>query len=94
MVEVNGNLRKAEDVAVCVGCILETPYGTMPYMRDMGITAGVPGRNTPDAEGNYVNEVMEQVELWEERAVVQEVSFVEKNEKIIPKVVIGRGEQY
>lgn len=92
MVEYVGSSKEAADIVECVGVIISTPHGTMPYMRDMGITSDVVGALTPDAESQLFNEVVDQVEEWEERATVGEVTQLVENEKIIPKVVIVDGE--
>lgn len=92
MVQYAGTRRDAKDITECVGTILATPYGSMPYMRDMGITSDVIGRNAEEIEGEYFNQAVDQVETWEERARVSEVLFGAKTEMTEPKVVIEDGE--
>ena len=92
MVQYVGTHSDAEDITECVGTILATPYGSMPYMRDMGITSDVIGRNVEELEGEYFNQAVDQVETWEERAHVSEVLLGAKTEMTEPKVVIEDGE--
>lgn len=92
MVQYNGNSREALDIIICADAILSTPYGSMPYMRDMGITSNVLRAGLPEMEGEYFNQAVDQIEMWEERASVSEIIMAEQDGKIIPKVVIEDGE--
>lgn len=91
MIEYTGNRKDAEDIAACVGNILATPYGTMPYMRSMGIETDVLSLKNSELEGEYYAQAVDQVEEWEERASIGEIIFC-RGEGIIPKVVLEDGE--
>lgn len=91
MVEYVGSSENAKDIVECVSTILETPYGVMPYMREMGITSDVIGRSSPETEGEYFNQAVDQVEVWDERASVSEIVFGAVG-NMEPKVVIEDGE--
>lgn len=92
MVQYNGNSKEASDIATCADAILTTPYGSMPYMRDMGITSDVLRAGLQEMEGEYFNQAVDQIEMWEERASVSEIIMAEQDGEIIPKVVIEDGE--
>ena len=92
MIEYQGDSKEAADIIDCVGTIISTPYGTMPYMRDMGISSDIIGSSTPAAQEQLFNEVVEQVDDWEDRATVSEVTFETDGKHTIPKVVIADAE--
>jgi len=60
--------------------ICSTPYGTAPYMRDMGLTAYLPDDNSPIAKNRHASEVIEQVQQWEDRVNIREIRYSEGNE--------------
>lgn len=92
MIQYIGDSKAASDIVTCVDAILSTPYGSMPYTRSMGITSNVLGVSSPEAEGEYFNQAVDQVEAWEDRASISEITMVNQEGKIIPKVVIEDGE--
>ncbi len=92
MVQYVGESEEAQDIVECVGAILSTPYGDMPYMRSMGIDSDVLGANSPEAEAEYFNQAVDQVEMWEDRANISEIAMESVNGVMIPKVVIEDGE--
>lgn len=92
MIQYTGNSKDAVDIIECVDAILSTPYGAMPYMRSMGITSDVLTANPTEAEGEYFNQAIDQVETWEDRAAVSEITMDSMNGIMIPKVVIEDGE--
>lgn len=92
MIQYTGNSKEAADIVECVDAILSTPYGAMPYMRSMGITSDVLVANSTEAEGEYFNQAIDQVETWEDRAAVSEITMSSTDGIMIPKVVIEDGE--
>lgn len=95
MVYYNGTAADGDNIVSCVGMILGTVRGSMPYMRDMGISEGVLGRNTPEAADEYVGDASEQVEMWDERVTVGEIAVEPDEEgKIQARVVLEDVEQY
>ena len=83
-----------EEIIENVGIIASTTQGTVPFCRDMGIPDPT-GRNVLDTESYLDAYLIDQIEEWEERAVVDSISFETKEQKIEPKVVIRRNdEQY
>lgn len=90
MIDYNGEDQDKEDIISCAAMIVTTVQGTMPYMRDMGIPGGMPG-NVLDKSASLEMNLIDQIEEWEERAVVEQVSMKQDaTGKLIPKVVIGR----
>lgn len=92
MIQYIGDSEEAEDIVECVDAVLSTPYGAMPYMRSMGITSDVLGVNFPESEGEYFNQAVDQVETWEDRAAVSEITMINADGIMVPKVVIEDGE--
>lgn len=92
MVQYIGDSAEAEDIVECVDTILSTPYGDMPYMRAMGITSDVLGVDSPEAEAEFFNQSVDQVETWEDRANITEIEMESQHGLMIPKVVIEDGE--
>lgn len=95
MVKYNGTRSDAEDIMECADTILSTVQGTMPYMRSMGIDDSVIGRNVLAAEEEYMESAIEQIETWEERAVVGEIEMLNTGGNgLEAKVVLIDGEDY
>lgn len=92
MIIYNGNANEASDVIECAETILTTPYGSMPYMRDMGITSDVLGMSSPNSMESYFNQAVDQIDMWEERASVSEVYADKESKNLKPKVVLEKGE--
>ncbi len=60
----------------------------MPYMRDMGIDPELTGRSNPAKKDAYEDDVIEQIEEWEERVIVDEISVDIGKDGIKAKVVL------
>ena len=59
--------------------LASTPYGTAPFIRNMGIK-NYPPQSASDIDRNsYVTEVITQAGKWEDRAKVSEVKFENEN---------------
>ena len=87
-----GSSHEAGDIIECVNTILSTHYGTMPYMRSMGIDSEVMN-NAGTAREEFFNQAVEQIETWEDRADISEINFDSSGDgKLYAKVVIGNGE--
>ncbi len=63
-----------------ISTIASTPYGTAPFIRDMGIRNYPPESDSEVARNQYATEVITQCNKWEDRARVSEVKFVKENE--------------
>lgn len=60
--------------------IASTPYGSAPFIRNMGIK-NYPPKNASDLERNrYATEVITQCGIWEDRATLRQVVFNEAGE--------------
>lgn len=92
LIQYIGESKEAEDIITCVDTILSTPYGSMPYMRDFGITSDVLGVTLQEMEGEYFNQAVDQVETWEDRALISEITMEGEEGVMTPKVVIEDGE--
>lgn len=92
MIDYNGNREDAEDIVECVGNILATPYGTMPYMRGMGIKADVLTLKNGELYGAYHAQAIDQIEEFEDRCSIGEVRFQDTGDGSKVKVVLEDGE--
>lgn len=78
-----------EEIVENAGTIASCTRGTVPFCRDMGI-ANYTGKNVINAAAHLESELIDQIEEWEERAVVRSVTFENEDSVLIPKVVIER----
>ena len=94
MIEFQGENKNSADILKCAQNILNSVQGTVPYMRDMGMPDNLVGRNTPILTDGYESYAIDQIETWEERAIVSRIDFQksEINGKLEPKVVLTDGE--
>ena len=70
--------------------ILTTLKGSVPQDRAMGLAAEeIIGRNLVIAKGAYSIQAIEQIEQYEPRLTVVQISFRMQEQKIIPKVVLA-----
>lgn len=69
--------------------ILTTLHGTNPQNRNMGlVSSDIIGRSLYAAKGAYTVQAIEQIDIYEPRLSVVEVSFKVVDQKIIPRVVL------
>ena len=69
--------------------ILTTLQGTNPQDRAMGLVSGdILGQNANRAKCAYSIQAIKQIEKYEPRLSVSEISFEVSDSKIIPKVVL------
>lgn len=94
MIEFCGENKNSPDIIKCAQNILSSIQGTIPYMRDMGMPDELVGRNAPTLKEGYESYVIDQIETWEERAIVSSIDFSknEKDGRLEPKVVLKDGE--
>ncbi len=88
MVEYVGKREDADDIVTCAEMILSTVQGTMPYMRDMGIPSEVIGKDISESEDMYTMEAIDQIEIWEDRAAVDEIQIQKGDGALGAKVVL------
>ncbi|MCI9142080.1 MAG: hypothetical protein HFH87_05575 [Lachnospiraceae bacterium] len=76
------NLTEAERKSIenSISTIAGTPYGSAPFIRNMGIKEYPPDSNSEIAKNRYATEVITQTAVWEDRAQVSEVKYTEGNE--------------
>lgn len=77
---------ESESIRNNIKTLASTPYGTAPFIRDMGIKDYPPQDASEIKQNSYAAEVITQARIWEDRAKVSEVSFDEGNRV---KVVIS-----
>lgn len=75
-----------KSIASSIQMIASTPYGTVPYARELGMKTLLPRNNSAMAKNEYATDLAEAVEEWEDRVIVKEVGFTNDGEV---KVVIG-----
>lgn len=64
-----------EGIRSSISMICSTPYGTAPFMREMGLTRYLPDEDSPLEKNRHASEVIEQVQQWEDRVSVREVRY-------------------
>ncbi len=69
-----------EDVRQCMGMILKTPQGSVPFMRPFGMSTTYYGRPITGDENDIVDELYEQVEKYESRVEIDGAEFEENGE--------------
>lgn len=87
-----GNRADAEDIVRCVGNIISSIKGTIPYVRDMGIDDRVVSSPEASIEGIYMSEIEDQVAVWDERVLVDEINLSRKNSRLDSEVTVKDGE--
>lgn len=92
MIDYNGTGKDKESIISCAAMILSTVRGSMPYMRDMGISDEILGRNSPYAEDAFISDAVDQIETWDERVVVREIQMEDSGGNLETKVVLEDGE--
>ena len=61
-----------------IGTIASTPYGSAPFIRNMGIKNYPPENNSESVRNRYATEVISQCGIWEDRAQVRQIIFGEE----------------
>ena len=87
-----GNRTDAEDIVKCVGNIISSIKGTVPYARSIGIDDRVVSSPEASIEGIYMAEIEDQVAVWDERVLVDEIDLTRKNARLDAEVTVKDGE--
>lgn len=87
-----GNRTDAEDIVKCVGNIISSIKGTVPYVRNIGIDDRVVSSPEASVEGIYMAEIEDQVAVWDERVLVDEIDLTRKNARLDAEVTVKDGE--
>ena len=87
-----GDRADAPDIVGCVGSIISSIKGRIPYARDMGIDDGIVSSPENSIEGIYMAEVEDQISFWDERVLVDEISLSRKNARLDSEVTLKDGE--
>jgi phage baseplate assembly protein W len=86
-----GSLTETERDSIenSISTIAETPYGTAPFIRGMGVRNYPPASASDIDRNRYATEVITQCGLWEDRAGVSSISFND-NGKVRMVIKYGR----
>lgn len=77
-----------------VRCILSTPKGSVTLDRNFGISAQVVDAPVARAKAILSSEIVEAIETYEPRAIVEEITFqADLDGKLMPKVRISVNEE-
>lgn len=66
---------EAEDVKQCVAMICGTPKGSVPFMREFGISASYMHGLMEGNENGIAEDVADQIEKYEQRIEAEDVEF-------------------
>lgn len=69
-----------EDVQQCLSMILNTPRGTVPFMRDFGLSTSYLHRPTRGDENAIAADVADQIEAYEPRIEADDLIFSENQQ--------------
>lgn len=64
-----------EEILQNVRTILTTPRGTVPLLREFGVSREILDEPLPTAQAKYTAEIINAVEKWEPRAKVTHVKY-------------------
>ena len=87
-----GSRTDAGDIVNCVGNIISSIKGTVPYARNIGIDDRIVSSPEASIEGIYMVEIEEQVSVWDERVIVDEINLTRNNSKLDSEVTVKDGE--
>ncbi|SMO74521.1 hypothetical protein SAMN06269117_1256 [Balnearium lithotrophicum] len=82
-----------EEIVQNVRTILATPKGSVPLMRDFGISWDLIDTLTPELEMKLKEEIYSQIEKWENRAKVKRISIIPSQDGK-PKVEVTLATRY
>ncbi|SFP11518.1 hypothetical protein [Salibacterium halotolerans] len=90
-VDINFSAEGSEDVLRNLQILYTTPEGTVPFMRDFGISLEIQDQPINAIQAKMVAEYTAKTRKFEPRATVEEVTFVSDGEtgSMRPKVVIS-----
>lgn len=80
-----------EEIFQNVNTIVSTSIYTVPLFREFGVKSTYLDEPTPISKARFINEVVEKVERFEPRVIVEEVNFTEDeimDGRLIPIVKI------
>lgn len=79
-----------QEIIQNVAVILDTIQNSCPMFRDIGLPGNIYGRPLPVVENTLVGYIYDQIEVFEPRADISEVTFEEddKTGKLIPIIYI------
>lgn len=66
---------EAEDVKQCLAMICGTPKGSVPFMREFGISASYMHGLMEENENSIAEDVADQIEKYEHRIEVEDIEF-------------------
>lgn len=72
---------EAEDIKQCMAMICNTTRGTVPFMREFGISGEFMHELSAGNENNIAEDVANQIDKYEERVEAGDLIFDSENEK-------------
>jgi phage baseplate assembly protein W len=79
----NITVSERDGIVDSVSTIASTPYGSAPFIRNMGIKNYPPESESDIAMNTYATEVITQCGLWEDRVSVASVGFENGGVKVV-----------
>lgn len=76
---------KLNNITECMNMIGSTAKGSVPYMRDMGLSRYLPRDDSRDSKNSWLNDLEEQLQRWDDRYEITDSRF-ETEEKVIVEV--------
>ncbi len=80
------NAYEQDSIFRSVKSIIETPIGTCPFRRGMGLKSVTPKDNSPVEVNKYASDVISQVDEWDSRILAREVTFENEKARIVVNV--------
>jgi phage baseplate assembly protein W len=72
-----------DSITNSISTIAETPYGSAPYMRNMGVKNYPPETESDIDLNRYAAETITQCGIWEDRARVSRISHEGNNVRMV-----------
>jgi len=80
------NAYEQDSIYRSVKSIVQTPIGTCPFKRAMGLKTVTPRDNSPVEANKYASDVMSQIDNWDERILCTEVTYKDEKARIVVNV--------
>lgn len=80
------NAYEQDSIFRSVKSIVETPIGTCPFRRAMGLKSVTPRDNSPVEANRYASDVITQIDEWDTRIICTEVKYENEKARIIVNV--------
>ncbi|BBF42013.1 hypothetical protein lbkm_0695 [Lachnospiraceae bacterium KM106-2] len=93
--EYDFDSEEIEDILNCLYTLYTTKEGTVPLMRDFGLSTECVDMPIDVAQNLYSLDVIEKTEKFEPRVQVEDVDFTYGGDgQLIPHITITKGDEY